>query len=140
MRIASTSKAVSHPRRAAFRCFVLLVALLYAWMAHSNLISTSHDPTSWAGHEHAAILAAQSGDDGHRHAHSHDNPAANDHDPANPHEQHMADHNHDKPNLKRGHHQAVVKPPRIWTAIPHRSNYPEPCFAFERPPKHPLQA
>ncbi len=140
MRIAPTSKTPHPSRPFAFRCFVLLVALLYGWMAHSSLLSTAHDPASWAGHEHAAILAAQSGDHGHSHDHDHEDPATDSHDPASSHGQHTADHSHDKPNLKRSHHQAVVKPPRIWASLRLCPNYPEPCFAFERPPKHPLQA
>jgi hypothetical protein len=140
MRIATILKIPRQSRPNALRCFVLLIALLYGWMAHSSLVSTAHDPASWAGHEHAAILAAQSGDDGHSHGHDHDDPATHGLDPAGSHGQHTADHSHDKPNLKRGHHQAVVKPPRIWASIPHCANYPEPCFAFERPPKPLLQA
>jgi len=142
MRIAPTLKSPRPSRPFAFRCFVLLVALFYGWMAHSSLLSTAHDPASWAGHEYAALFAAQSGDHGHthNHDHEHDDPATNGHDPAGSHGQHSADHSHDKPNFKRSHHQAVVKPPRIWASLPHCANYPEPCFAFERPPKQPLPA
>lgn len=138
MRIATTPKTPRQSRPTALRCFVLLVALFYGWMAHSSLVSTAHDPANWAGHEHAVILAAQSGDQGH--SHDHDEPATDSNNPANPHGQHSADHSHDKPNLKRSHHQAVMKPPRFWASIPHCVNYPEPCFAFERPPKQLLQA
>lgn len=113
MRIATTPKTPRQSRPTALRCFVLLVALFYGWMAHSSLVSTAHD---------------------------HDEPATDSNDPANPHGQHSADHSHDKPNLKRSHHQAVMKPPRFWASIPHCVNYPEPCFAFERPPKQLLQA
>lgn len=140
MRNASTSKPPRQSRPYALRYFVVLVALLYGWMAHSSLVSNAHDPANWAGHERAAILAAQSGDNGHRHGHDHDDPAADGHDPASSHGQHTADHSHDKPNLKRPHHQAVVKPPSIWARIPHCPNYAEPCYAFERPPKHQQQA
>jgi hypothetical protein len=140
MRNASPSKPKRQSRPYALRCFLLLVALLYGWMAHSSLVSSAHDPASWAGHERAAIFAAQSGDHEHGHEHDHHDPATDGHDPAGAHGQHTADHSHDKPNFKRSHHQTVVKPPRIWISLPHCPNYPEPCFSFERPPKHQQQA
>jgi hypothetical protein len=118
----------------ALRLLAALIALLYVWMTLSNVVSTSHDPAKWDGHEHAVIFAAQSSDGGH--SHIHDDPLTDDRNSANWHGQHTADHSHDKPNLQRSHVHVVVKVPRMWTSVQRCSDYPEPCFSFERPPKH----
>jgi len=109
----------------------VLVALFYLLMSHASIVSTSHDPVSWSGHDNAALLAAQSGD----HGHSHDDPQTDHHSAGHQHGNHTPDHSHDKSNLPPDEARAAVKLREIWGAVPRTLAYPEPCFSFERPPK-----
>lgn len=109
----------------------MLIALLYALMSHASMVSTSHNPANWPGHDNAPLLAAQSGD----HGHSHDDPRADDRSAGHQHGNHIPDHSHDKSNLPHGDTHVVAGLPDIWATTPPALAYPEPCFSFERPPK-----
>ena len=114
------------------KLLVVLVALFYGFMSHASIVSTSHDPANWSGHDNAQLLAAQSGD----HGHSHDDPQADDDRSAgHQHGNHTTDHSHDKSNLPRSGVHAAMKLPDIWGTAPRTLAYSEPYFSFERPPK-----
>jgi len=113
------------------RLLVFLLVLLYGGMAHANVVSTSHDPMSWAGHDNARVLAAQSGD----HGHSHADDAADAHGTGHEHGQHTADHSHDKTNLPQRDFNVVMEFPALWDRAAQNRPYAEPYFSFERPPK-----
>jgi len=115
----------------AVRLLVVLVTLFYGLMAHANIISTSHNPPNWSGHDNSVHLSGQSGD----HGHSHDAPETDDRNASHQHENHAFDHSHDKSNLPPSDSHVVVKLPDMWAMAPQVIGYPEPCFSFERPPK-----
>ncbi|MDP2242189.1 MAG: hypothetical protein Q8K18_18790 [Burkholderiales bacterium] len=119
------------------KLLVMFVALFYGFMSHASIVSTSHAPANWSGHDNAPLLAAQSGD----HDHSHDDPQTGDRSAGHQHGNHATDHSHDKSNLPRSDDtHAAMKLPDIWGTAPRTPAYPEPCFSFERPPKFPLMS
>lgn len=115
------------------RLLALLVALSYGWMAHANIVSTSHDPVRGSGHDSAQILAAQSGG----HGHSHDNSETDDRNAGHQDGHQATDHSHDKPGVSFGYFHAVRSLPDIWSAAPPVHIHSAPCFCIERPPKFP---
>ena len=84
-----------HRTALAVRLLALLVALAYGWMAHANIVSTSHDPLRGSGHDSEQILVAQSGG----HEHSHDNSETDDHSTEHQNGHQATDHSHDKPSV-----------------------------------------
>jgi hypothetical protein len=119
-------------RTALTKFFVVLVALFYGYMAHATVVSTSHDPASWSGHNNALLLAAGSSD----HSHDHDSQPMDDHGTEHQHGQHTSDHSHDKSNLPSSDSSTIDRLPMIWDKPAQSTTYPEPYFFFERPPKY----
>lgn len=113
------------------RLMILLFELIHGWASYANIVSTSHDPATWSGHDDAPLLAAQSAG----HEHSHDEPEVDDCKTGHQHGHHAADHSHDKPNLQGSNTPAVVKLQNSWGVTLQTLAYPAPCFSFERPPK-----
>ncbi len=113
------------------RLLVVLVALVYGWASYANIVSTSHDPATWLGHDDAPLLAAQSGG----HDHDHDGSEPDDRSTGHQHGHHAADHSHDKPNLSGSETHAVLKLSDAWVTAPQVLAYPAPCYSFERPPR-----
>ena len=90
----------------------LLVALAYGWMAHANIVSTSHDPLRGSGHDSEQILVAQPGGL----EHSHDNSETDDHSTEHQNGHQATDHSHDKPSVLFSYFHAVTTLSDIWSA------------------------
>jgi len=121
-----------HRATLAARLLALFVALAYGWMAHANIVSTSHDPLRASGHG-VQIVAGQP--DGH--GHSHDSSTTGDHSTQHQNGHQATDHSHDKPSVSFSYLHAVTSLPDIWSAAPKVLVPTAPCFCIERPPKFP---
>jgi hypothetical protein len=128
---------VSHRRTTlAVRVLAMLVALSYGWMAHANIVSTSHDPVRGSGHNSAQFLAAQPGGHGHSHDHSEiDDRSAGQQRTGHQNGHQATDHSHDKPGVSFSNFHAVTILPDVWSAAPQVPICPAPSFCIERPPK-----
>lgn len=117
----------------AVRLLAMLVALSYGWMAHANIVSTSHDPVHGSSHDSAQFLAAQPGG----HEHSHERSETDDRSTGHQNGHQATDHSHDKPSVSFSYLHAVTSLPDIWSAAPKVLVPTAPCFCIERPPKFP---
>ncbi len=123
----------------------MLVALMYAWVAHASLLSSSHDPIARADHDRSWQADHHHGHDP-DHGHEHDEydrdpeqasgaTHAGDGGIGHAHPHHAADHSHDKPNVPRGDAWFGAPSRHVWAAAPPPAALAAPLFALERPPR-----
>ena len=113
------------------RLAIVLMALLYTWVANATVLSTSHDPVAWAGHGDAVLQPVQAGS----HDHHHDALDDTSGNAGHVHDQHSPDHSHEPPALPPHNVHPALNLADSWTERQLAAASPAPCFPFERPPK-----